>query len=73
MRLQFFELNGKQYYEANVWEENEGWLLCDCYSTKNEAIKAVKTYKKNYKGNKKLDCFVRLHDKNGIGIVDYNI
>lgn len=73
MRLNLFNLDGQQYYEANVWEENGDCLMLDFYSTKNEAIKSVKSYKKSYKGNKELDCFVRLHDENGVGIADYNI
>lgn len=73
MRLPLFEIDGKQHYEANVWEINGDCLYLDFYSTKNEAIKAVKAYKKSYKGNKELDCFVRLHDENGIGIEDYDI
>ena len=73
MRLPFFEIDGKQHYEANVWEVNGNCLYLDFYSTKNEAIKAVKAYKKSYKGNKELDCFVTLFDENGFSIESYNV
>lgn len=73
MRLDVFDLDGRQYCEANVWEENGNCLYLDFYTTKSEAIKEVKAYKKSYKGTKELDCFVRLHDENGFGIADYDV
>ena len=73
MKLSFYELEGKKYYESCVWEQGNNCILLEFYTTKAEAIKSVKTCKKNYKGNNELDCFVRLHDENGFGIEDYNL
>ena len=73
MRLSFFELDGKPHYEACVWENGNKCLLLDFYTTKSEAIKAVKTCKKSYKGDNALDCFIRLHDEDGFGIEDYDL
>ena len=73
MRLTIFDIEGREYYEACVIEDGNGYLLLDFFTTKNEAIKAVKMCKKNYKGEKELDCFVRLHDKDGFGIEDHNL
>ena len=73
MKISLFETDGKKYYEANVWKGNEHCIYLEFYTTKNEAIKAVKDYKKSYKGNIKLDCFVTLFDENGFSIESYNI
>lgn len=73
MRLSIFETDGKKHYSANVWEINGKHLLFQFYTTKKEAIKAVKAYKKSYKGNKELDCYVRLYDKYGFSIEAYDI
>ena len=73
MRSDLFDTIGIKYYEACVVEDGNKYLLLDFFTTKDEAIKAVKTCKKNYKGEKDLDCFVRLHDKNGFGINDINL
>lgn len=73
MRLNFFDLDGRFYFEACVWENGNNIILCEFYTTKAEAIKAVKTCKKSYKGNNELDCFVRLHDEYGFVIKDYNL
>lgn len=73
MRLRFYELDGKPHYEACVWVNGNKCLLSEFYTTKAEAIKAVKICKKSYKGNNELDCFVRLYDEDGFGIKDYNL
>lgn len=73
MRLSVFDIDGQEHYEACVYEGGNTCLLCEYYTTKSEAIKAVKNCKKSYKGNYDLDCFVRLHDVNGMGIADYDL
>lgn len=73
MRLDLFDTEGREHYESCVIEDGNKYLLLDFFTTKSEAIKAVKTCKKNYKGEKELDCFVRLHDEYGFGIEDYDL
>lgn len=73
MRLGIFDTYGREYYEAAVYEVDKACLLLDFYTTKAEAVKAVKDFKKSYKGNNELDCFVRLHDEYGFAIEDYNL
>ena len=73
MKLSFFEIGGAAYYEACIWENGNNNILCEFYTTKAEATKAVKTCKKSYKGDKKIDCFARKNDGNGAAIADYNL
>ena len=73
MKLKCYELDNRRFYGAYVWELDNKCILQDFYTTKAEAIKAVKTCKKNYKGNKELDCYVRLYDENEFEIEDYNL
>lgn len=73
MRIPFFELDGKRYYEANVWEDGNILLLNDYFSTKKEAVDMVKLRKRTYKGNKKLDCYVVYFDGNGRAIETFNV
>ena len=73
MKLKWYELDGKKFYGAYVCELGNKWILLEFYTTKAEAIKAVKNCKKSYKGNKELDCHVRLYDENGLGIAVYDI
>lgn len=73
MKLSFFEIGGTAYYEACIWENGNNMILCEFYTTKAEATKAVKTCKKSYKGDKEIDCFVRKYDENGAAIADYNL
>ena len=73
MKLDLFDTIGIKYYEACVVDNGQKFLLEDFFTTKKEAIDAVKECKKKYKGEKELDCFVRLHDKNGFGINDINL
>lgn len=65
-------------YEAIVWETSiinykNTLLLSEYYSTKAEAIKAVKTFKANYQGDGKLECFVRYRDYQNGTKQDFNL
>lgn len=73
MKLSFFETDGREHFEACVWENGNNIILCEFYTTKAEATKAVKTCKRSYKGDNELDCFIRLYDENGIAIADYDL
>lgn len=73
MKLSFFDIDGREYYEACVYENGNTCLLDEFYTTKTEAMKAVRTCKKSYKGNFDLDCFVRLFDEDGMGVEDYDL
>lgn len=55
----------KPHYEANVWIYNGKGdpLLLEEFTTKREAIKCIKDFKKSYKGNERLDCFVNHFDE----------
>ena len=61
MRIGYFD-EVKRMYESVVWEDDNNLLLDENYTTKAEAVKAVKTFKKRYKGNGKLDYYVRFFD-----------
>ena len=61
MRIGYFD-EVKRMYEAVVWEDYNNLLLDDAYTAKVEAVKAVKAFIKNYKGNGKLDYYVRFFD-----------
>lgn len=58
--------NGKPFYQANVWVENGlgDPLLLEEFTTKKEAVSCIKKFKKNYKGNDELECFVKRFDEN---------
>jgi len=62
----------RPHYEANVWIENGKGdpLLLEKFTTKREAIKCIKDFKKSYKGKDKLDCFVNHFDEDEC--VDYS-
>ena len=51
-----------EFYEAVVWENGNNLLLDEYYTTKSEAVEAVKAVKKSYKVNGELDCYVRYYD-----------
>lgn len=53
MRLSAFDIEGREHYESCVIEGGNKYLLLDFFTTKNEAIKAVKKCKRKYKGEKK--------------------
>lgn len=61
-------------YEACVWiDGNINLMEGEYYTTKAEAVKAVKNCKKNYNGGGQLDCFVRYHDYMNDNVKDYNL
>ena len=61
MRIGYFD-EVKRMYESVVWEDYNNLLLDESYTTKVEAVKAVKAFIKNYKGNGKLAYYVRFFD-----------
>lgn len=72
MKINWFD-EVKTMYEAVVWEDDNNLLLDEDYTTKAEAFKAVKTFKKNYKGKGKLECYVRFFDFENDWVQDYNL
>lgn len=72
MKINWFD-EVKTMYEAVVWEDDNNLLLDEDYTTKAEAFKAVKAFKKNYNGNGKLDCYVRFFDFYNVTVQDYNL
>lgn len=77
MKLNYFEIGEQSYYEAVIWDKTGNvLLLAECYTTKNEAKRAVRNFVKNYKGTKVIipeNCFVRLFDEQGCAIEDYEV
>lgn len=73
MKLDLFDIDGREYYEACVFEEGEDCLLYGCYDNRTEAIKVIKDFKKSYRGRRELDCFVGRHDERGFAIEDYDV
>ena len=69
-----FEI-GKPFYQANVWEYNGigDPLLLEEFTTKKEAIKCVKDFKKSYKGEKALDCYVSHFDEDKCSDYSFNV
>ena len=72
MKIEWY-FDVKEAYEALVWENGNTLLLDEDYTTKAEAFKAVKACKKSYKGNGKLDCYVRYFDYQNDNIQDFNL
>lgn len=72
MKINWFE-EVKTMYEAVVWEDDNNLLLDEDYTTKSEAVKAVKAFKKNYNGKGKLECYVRFFDFENDWVQDYNL
>lgn len=72
MKLNWFD-EVKTMYEAVVWEDDNNLLLDEGYTTKSEAVKAVKAFKKNYNGKGKLDCYVRFFDFENDWVQDFNL
>ena len=56
---------GKPFYQANVWIKNGGGdpLLLEEFTTKKEAVDCIKSFKKRYKGDDELDCYVSHFDE----------
>lgn len=74
MKLEWqYDIKIKKAYESVVWEDGNTLLLDECYTTKAEAFKAVKKFKKSYKGNGKLECYVRFFDFENDWVQDYNL
>ena len=77
MKLDIFsdDLDGRPYYEANVWIYNGKGdpLALEYYSTKREAVAFIKRFKKTYKGNERLDCFVKLFDEEGCTVDSWDV
>lgn len=72
MKINWFD-EVKIMYEAVVWEDDNNLLLDEDYTTKSEAVKAVKAFKKNYNGKGKLECYVRFFDFENDWVQDYNL
>ena len=72
MKLNWFD-EVKTMYEAVVWEDDNNLLLDEGYTTKSEAVKAVKEFKKNYNGKGKLECYVRFFDFENDWVQDFNL
>lgn len=72
MKINWFD-EVKTMYEAVVWEDDNYLLLDEDYTTKSEAIKAVKAFKKNYNGKGKLECYVRFVDFENDWVQDFNL
>lgn len=68
-----YDIKIKKAYEAVVWEDGNTLLLDKCYTTKAEAFKTVKKFKKSYKGKGKLDCYVRFFDFYNVTVQDFNL
>lgn len=64
-------------YNAVVWKNENECILDEYYTTKSEAVKAVKAVKKSYKGNGEHggfpDCFVRYFDYQNDTTQDFNL
>lgn len=75
MKIKWYDVEVEKIkvYECLVWENGNKLLLIEHYTTKSEAVKAVKTVKKSYKGNGKLDCYVRYFDHKNDVVKDYEI
>ncbi len=67
MKLNFFNREGRPYYEANVWIYNGKGdpLLLEYFTTKREAVACIKLFTKTYKGEERLDCYVNRFDEEG--------
>ena len=73
MRLSIFQIPHKTtFYNANVRDDSE-ILLDEYFTAKCEAIKEVQNFRKKYKGEKQIDCFVRVFDADGFAIKDIGI
>lgn len=73
MRLSIFQIPHKTtFYNANVRDGSE-ILLDEYFTAKREAIKEVQNFRKKYKGEKRIDCFVRVFDADGFAIEDIDI
>ena len=64
---------GKPFYQANVWVKygNGDPLALEEFTTKLEAVKFIRDFRKKYKGKDELDCFVKRFDEHEF--CDYSI
>lgn len=74
MKLTIFDFD-KPYYQACVWIYNGVGdpLLIESFTTKREAVKCIKDFVKQYKGNEKLDCYVSHFDKDGCSDYSFDV
>jgi hypothetical protein len=65
---------GKPSYQANVWIKNgcDPILLAE-FTTKKEAVDCIKKFRKQYKGNDELNCYVRYFDENGYSYYTFDV
>ena len=63
---------GKPFWQANVWIKNGKGdpLALEEFTTKREAINYIKAYRKQYKGQDELDCYISHFDEDEY--VDYS-
>ncbi len=74
MKLKWYDVEDEmKVYEALLWENDNTLLLDEYYTTKSEAVRAVRAAKKSYKGNGKLDCYVRYFDYQNDTVTDFNL
>ena len=66
---------GKPFYQANVWIKNGAGdpLLLEEFTTKKEAVACIKNFKKIYKGENDLDCYVSHFDEDGFSEYSFDI
>ena len=72
-KIDFFDWDTTPCYGAHVRVDGNEDIVDERYTTKREAVNAVNTAKRAYRGSGKLDCFVRLYDKYGFAVRDWNI
>lgn len=53
-----------KYYQALIYEKNLFFVVNALFTTESEAMSEIMTFKKNYKGDRKLDCFIKVFDNN---------
>lgn len=81
MKLNLLDTIGKQHYNAVICKYNNyiddcgrnyEILLDEYFTTKKEAVKAIKSLLKNYKKSN-LDCFIVKINKKGSYVTKYNL
>lgn len=63
---------GKPFWQANIWIKNGKGdpLALEEFTTKREAINYIKAYRKQYKVQDELDCYISHFDEDEY--VDYS-
>lgn len=66
---------GKPFYQANVWVKYGCGdpLLLEEFTTKREAIDCIKKFKKSYKGENELECYVSHFDETECSDYSFNV